>query len=97
LLVCERNILYAHIFKACAAAAIFSVFGVVILTFFGILIVTDSKSFAIVDSISEHKVKKSTGCFIAAGLYLVVVIATVGTALYVSIKMKRSQAAASFQ
>jgi cell division protein FtsW (lipid II flippase) len=78
------------------AAAIFSVFGVVILTFFGILIVTDSKAFSIVPSISENKYAKSQGCFIAAGLYLVVVIATVGTALYLSIKMRRNQAAASF-
>jgi hypothetical protein len=79
------------------ATAIFSVFGVVILTFFGILIVSDSKAFSIVESIHEHRFKKGQGCFIAAGFYLVLVIASVGTALYLSIKMRRQQAAAHFQ
>ncbi len=74
----------------CAAIAIFSIFGVVILAFFGILIITDSKSFAIVDSISLHKTKKAQGCFIAAGMYLVLVIVSLAVAIPLSLKMRRA-------
>jgi hypothetical protein len=70
-------------------------FGVVILTFFGILIVSDSKSFSVVESIHEHKNKKGQGCFIAAALYLVSVLASVGTAVYLTIRIRKSQAAAA--
>lgn len=50
--------------------------GVILLCFFGILIVMDAYAFNIVPMISDYRYQKGASCFIAAGYHLI--LATIG-------------------
>ncbi|KAL0481868.1 hypothetical protein AKO1_011367 [Acrasis kona] len=77
---------------AVSALSIFSSFGVVILTFFGILIAAKTTAF---QHFGDKTGEKAQGCFIAAGMYLVITIACIVSAVLLKNKVRRQLNTAS--
>lgn len=57
-----------------AGLLFWGVLGVVLLCFFGILIVMDAYAFNITPMISDNRNQKAASCFIAAGYHLILAV-----------------------